>query len=91
MLEPNCQKASRMTECPKNFMGTALLGGGFYLISTCPSFAYLDPGSGSMLLTAILGILAATTYTLKGYFHKVARPFRKNRPETGDPARQIKD
>jgi uncharacterized membrane protein YedE/YeeE len=80
-----------MTESPKNIIGTALLGGGFYLISTCPSFAYLDPGSGSMLLTSILGILAATTYTLKGYFHKVTRVFRKNRPETGDPTGQPKD
>lgn len=80
-----------MTECPKNVIGTAVLGGGFYLISTCPSFAYLDPGSGSMLLTAILGVLAATTYTLKGYFHKATGLFRKNRPETGDPAGQTKD
>jgi hypothetical protein len=80
-----------MTESPKNVAWTTLLGGGFYLISTCPSFAYLDPGSGSMLLTAILGILAATTYTLKGYFHKATAPFRKTRPEAGDPAGQIKD
>lgn len=80
-----------MTENPKNIGSAALLGGAFYLISTCPSFAYLDPGSGSMLLTAILGILAATTYTLKGYFHKVTAPFRKNRPEAGDPAGQTKD
>jgi hypothetical protein len=50
-----------MTETAKNVAGTALLGGAFYLISTCPSLAYLDPGSGSMLLTASLGILAATT------------------------------
>lgn len=80
-----------MTDNRKNVVGAALLGGGFYLISTRPSFAYLDPGSGSMLLTAILGILAATTYTLKGYFHKLTRVFRKNRPETGDPAGQTKD
>jgi len=80
-----------MTECPKNVIGTAMLGGVFYVISTCPSFAYLDPGSGSMLLTAILGVLAATTYTLKGYVHKVTKPFRKNRPETGDPAGRAKD
>jgi hypothetical protein len=80
-----------MTETPKNVAWTALLGGAFYLISTCPSLAYLDPGSGSMLLTAILGILAATTYTLKGYFHKVTALFRKNRPEAGDPAGRAKD
>ena len=80
-----------MTETAKNVAWTSLLGGAFYLISTCPSFAYLDPGSGSMLLTAILGILAATTYTLKGYFHKVSALFRKNRLEAGDRAGQTKD
>ena len=80
-----------MTETPKNVAWTALLGGAFYLISTCPNFAYLDPNSGSMLLTAILGILAATTYTLKGYFHKVTALFRKNRLEAGDRAGQTKD
>ena len=80
-----------MTETAKNVAWTSLLGGTFYLISTCPSFAYLDPGSGSMLLTAILGILAATTYTLKGYFHKVTALFRKNRLEAGDRAGQTKD
>ena len=80
-----------MTESLKNHSGTALLGGAFYLISTYPSFAYLDPGSGSMLLTAILGILAATTYTLKGYVHKVTALFGKNRPEAGDRAGQTRD
>jgi hypothetical protein len=80
-----------MTETPKNVASAALLGGTFYLISTCPSFAYLDPGSGSMLLTAILGVLAATTYTLKDYFHRATALFRKSRPEAGDPAGQAKD
>jgi hypothetical protein len=80
-----------MTESPKDVASTALLGGAFYLISIGPSFAYLDPGSGSMLLTAILGVLAATTYTLKGYFHKATTLFRRNRPEAGDAAGRTKD
>jgi hypothetical protein len=44
-----------------------------------------------MLLTAILGILAATTYTLKGYFHKITALFRKDRPAAGGRAGPIKD
>ncbi|QHO72098.1 hypothetical protein ACH79_05185 [Bradyrhizobium sp. CCBAU 051011] len=80
-----------MTASPKNITWTALLGSAFYLISIGPSFAYLDPGSGSMLLTAILGVLAATTYTLKGYFHKATTLFRRNRPEAGDAAGRTKD
>jgi hypothetical protein len=80
-----------MTETAKNVAGTALLGGAFYLMSTSPSLAYLDPGSGSMLLTAILGILAATTYTLKGYFHKITALFRKDRQAAGGRAGPTKD
>jgi hypothetical protein len=68
-----------MSKKQKNIRDAALLGSGFYLLSTCPGFAYLDPGSGSMLLTAILGVLAATTYTLRGYFYKVTRLFRRDR------------
>ena len=78
-----------MSRKQKNILDAALLGSGFYLLSTCPGFAYLDPGSGSMLLTAILGILAATTYTLRGYFYKVTRLFRGDRSAPtappGDP------
>jgi hypothetical protein len=72
-------------------LDAALLGSGFYLLSTCPGFAYLDPGSGSMLLTAILGILAATTYTLRGYFHKVTTLFRRDRSATDRSAGRPKD
>ena len=64
--------------------GTLTSGVVFYLTSTHESFAYLDPGAGSMILTSILGVLAATIYTLKGYLHRIASVFRKPRP---DPAR----
>ena len=64
--------------------GTLTLGLVFYLTSTHESFAYLDPGSGSMILTSILGILAATIYTLNGYLHRIASIFRRAR---SDPAR----
>ena len=80
-----------MTKRRENIIAAALLGGVFYLISTAPSFAYLDPGSGSMLLTAILGLFAATTYTLKGYFHRVTKVFRKDRPEANSQVGQPKD
>ena len=80
-----------MTKSRENIIGAALLGGVFYLISTAPSFAYLDPGSGSMLLTAILGVFAATSYTLKGYFHRATKLFRKDRPEINGQAGQQED
>lgn len=47
-----------------------------------PSFAYLDPGSGSMMLTTILGVFAATAYTLKGYLGRITALFRKSGPRT---------
>ena len=75
----------------RNIRDIAALGTAFFVLSTIPGQAYLDPGSGSMLLTAILGLLAATTYTLKGYFHRVTGMFRRNRSETGDDAGQKKD
>jgi hypothetical protein len=40
-----------------------------------PSYAYLDPGTGSMLLTGILGIFAAITYTLRRFFYRLLRVF----------------
>ena len=33
------------------------------------------------MLTAILGIFAAASYTLKGYFNRFAKMFRKDRPD----------
>ena len=46
--------------------------------------AYLDPGTGSMLLQVILGGVAAIGVALKLYWHKVATLFgfaKKQDPE----------
>lgn len=32
--------------------------------------AYVDPGSGSVIVTAILGMIAAVGYTFRKYFYK---------------------
>lgn len=40
------------------------------LLSTEPVFAYLDPGTGSMLLQVILGGVAAIGVIIKLYWHK---------------------
>ena len=57
-----------------------------FFSSTSPSYAYLDPGTGSMLLTGILGIFAAITYTLRRYFYKILSFFRSSftRDDLGD-------
>ena len=36
-----------------------------------PAFCYIDPGTGSMLLYAVVGISAALLYAFKGYFYKL--------------------
>ena len=54
------------------------------LLSSEPVLAYLDPGTGSMLLQVILGGIAAVGVALKLYWHKlrVALGFRgKDKPE----------
>ena len=42
------------------------------LLASAPSaFAYLDPGTGSMLLRVILGGIAAVGVALKLFWHKI--------------------
>lgn len=36
-----------------------------------PAFAYVDPGTGSMLLQVVLGGFAAVGVVLKLYWHKI--------------------
>ena len=38
---------------------------------TVPAYAYLDPGTGSIILQAILGFIAASLATLSFYWNKV--------------------
>ena len=40
------------------------------------AFAYLDPSTGSMILSAILGILATVGLALKTYWYKFKSLFR---------------
>tara|TARA_B100002051_G_C16393768_1_gene466511 strand:+ start:273 stop:443 length:171 start_codon:yes stop_codon:yes gene_type:complete len=42
-----------------------------------PAYAYLDPGSGSIILQAILGFIAATVATMSFYWNKVKLFLRK--------------
>jgi hypothetical protein len=41
------------------------------LASSSPAHAYLDPGTGTMLLQAILGVIAVGLVTLKFYWQRV--------------------
>ncbi|MCF8468227.1 MAG: hypothetical protein K9G33_12560 [Sneathiella sp.] len=56
------------------FVCTALYG--FAIAS--PAYAYLDPGTGSMLLQLMLGGVAGLLVIVKLYFHKLTGFFRFN-------------
>jgi hypothetical protein len=45
------------------------------------AFAYLDPSTGSMILSAILGILATVGLALKTYWYKLKSLFRGKSPQ----------
>ncbi|NCF63888.1 MAG: hypothetical protein GWP58_13640 [Gammaproteobacteria bacterium] len=52
-----------------------------------PAFAYLDPGTGSMLLQVILGGIAAVGVALKLFWHKIRVAIGlSKKPDTEDEA-----
>lgn len=43
------------------------------------AFAYLDPSTGSMVVSAIVGILASIALALKTYWYRIKAFFRRGR------------
>lgn len=59
------------------------------LVSSTPAHAYLDPTTGSMVISAIVGIFASIALALKTYWYKIKSFFRRgSKPADGnaDPA-----
>ena len=56
----------------------------FFLL-TSPVYAYLDPGTGNIIIQAILAFIATTITTLSFYWTKVkiflSKLFKKNKSE----------
>ena len=51
----------------------------FYLLSVPPTaFAYLDPSTGSMVVSAIVGIFASIALAVKTYWYKIKGFLRRN-------------
>ena len=55
------------------------------LLSLAPSaHAYLDPGTGSLILSAIVGLLATIGLAIKTWWYKIKGLFRRGAPRLGD-------
>lgn len=50
-----------------------------------PAFAYLDPGSGSMILQLLLGGIAGGIMMVKLYWERVTNIFRRKPSDPGSP------
>lgn len=48
------------------------------------AYAYVDPGSGSVIVTTILGFIAAIGYTFRKYFYKLKRSIFGSKTEDDD-------
>ena len=54
----------------------ALAGIGLMLVSPA-AFAYLDPSTGSMVVSAIVGIFASIALAVKTYWYKIKGFFKR--------------
>ena len=49
-----------------------------------PAYAYLDPGTGSLIIQSIIGAIAAIGVTMKLYWHKIKLMFGGGRKKDSD-------
>jgi hypothetical protein len=50
------------------------------LAAATPAHAYLDPSTGSMILSAVIGLLATLALALKTYWYRLRALFRRAEP-----------
>lgn len=53
----------------------------FLAVTISPAFAYLDPGTGSMIVSAIIGVAATLVFVFKGFFFKLAGLFKSKKED----------
>jgi hypothetical protein len=54
------------------------------LSAASPAWAYLDPGTGSMLVSAVIGVVAAIGLGAKMFWYRLVGLFRAKRPTTDE-------
>lgn len=52
-----------------------------------PAAAYLDPSTGSLILSAIIGLIATIGLAVKTWWYKLKSLFRRNPPGAAGPVR----
>lgn len=61
------------------------------LLVSPPAQAYLDPSTGSMIISAIVGLLASIALAVKTYWYKLKAMFRRGGDETATPPGEAGD
>lgn len=56
----------------------------FGIVIISPAAAYLDPGTGSMIVSAIIGVVAAAAYVFKGVIFKFLKIFKNKNKDAKD-------
>ena len=64
-----------MKKCTK-LLGLTVIG---LMSLTENAHAYIDPGSGSLMLQALIGVLAAGLIAIKAYWHKIKDLFSRSK------------
>jgi len=67
-----------MLKINKLVWGSVLVVGVF----SQPAYAYLDPGTGSILIQSLIAALAAGAYALKTYWYRIKGFFDKSAEQT---------
>lgn len=67
----------------------ASLTAAFFIVTT-PAYAYLDPGTGSMILQGLIGGIAASVAVISIYFQKI-KTFFLNLSGRSDDHKSVPD
>ena len=52
-------------------------------IVSVPAYAYIDPGTGSALIGALVAVFAGIVATVKLYWHRLIGLFSRDKPNDG--------
>lgn len=72
-----------MTATHKRTARSSLLFCLLLMVYTPGLHAYLDPSTGSMVVSALVGIFASIALALKTYWYKLKSLFRRSKPSEG--------